>query len=727
MGLQVYFLICMKGREVLVNLFEACNSGKSVVQLHSLTLKAGLAHDSFFATKLNALYAKYESLGHARKVFDETPNRTVYLWNATLRSHFRENQLEETLYLFHNMISESRANDEKPDNFTIPIALKACTGLRALAYGKIVHGFVMKHEKVALDMFVGSALIELYSKCGQMGDALKVFNEFSQPDVFLWTSMVTGYEQNGNPEEALEFFSQMVMVGRVDPDRVTLVSAVSACAQLLNFRLGSCVHGVAIRNGFNSDLSLVNSLLNLYAKTGSVKTAASLFRKMPEKDVISWSSMIACYTHNGAILEALNLFNEMINRGIEPNSVTVVNSLQACAVAGNLEEGKKIHELATRKCFELDITVATALIDMYMKCLAPQEAFDLFKRMPKKDVVSWAALLSGYAQNGMAYKSMGVFRNMLSDETQPDAVAMVKLLTACSGLGILQQALCLHAYVIKRAFKNSIFVGASLIELYSKCGSIDIANRLFEEIKDKDVVIWSAMIAGYGIHGQGAEALKVFDKMVKHSAVKPNDVTFLSVLSACSHSGLVEEGIEIFNMMLREYQLKPGPEHYGIIVDLLGRTGELDKAMEIVERMPNPSAPHVWGALLGACRIHNNTKLGEVAAKSLLELDPNHAGYYILLSNIYAMDNKWEHVADLRTLIREKGLKKMSGQSVVEVRGDIHSFVAGDRRHQDSDQIFGLLGTLEVKMGEEGYVPDVDFQQHDMHGGCFTDLKCVKA
>ncbi|KAM2858433.1 hypothetical protein COP2_023972 [Malus domestica] len=704
----------MKRREVLANLLASCNSAKSVAQLHSQTLKAGLSQDSFFATKLNALYAKYESLGHARKVFDETLHRTVYLWNAMLRSYCREDRWEETLCLFRSMMSESRGNDEKPDNFTIPIALKACARLRALACGKIIHGFVKKHEKVALDMFVGSALIELYSKCGQMGEAVKVFDEFLHPDVFLWTSMVTGYEQNGDPEEALEFFSRMVMVGCINPDQVTLVSAVSACAQLSNFRIGSCVHGVSIRNGFNSDLSLGNALLNLYAKTGSVKTAARLFMKMLEKDVVSWSSMIACYTHNGDVTEALNLFNKMIDTRIEPNSVTLVSALQACALAGNLEEGKKIHKIATRKCFELDVKVATALIDMYMKCSAPEKAGDLFNRMPEKDVVSWAALLSGYAHNGMAYKSIGVFRDMLSDETKPDAVAMVKLLAACSELGILQQALCVHAYVIKRAFKNNIFVGASLIELYSKCGSIDNAVLVFEGITDKDVVIWSAMIAGYGVHGQGEEALKVFDRMVKHSDVKPNDVTFLSILSACSHSGLVEEGIEIFNTMLPEYQLKPGPEHYGIIVDLLGRTGELDKAMEIVETMPNPTAPHVWGAFLGACRIHNNTKLGEVAAKSLFRLDPNHAGYYILLSNIYAMDNKWENVTNLRTLIKEKGLKKVSGQSIVEVGNDICSFVAGDRLHLDSDQIYGVLGKLEVKMREEGYVPNVDLLLQNM-------------
>ncbi|KAL5568386.1 hypothetical protein UlMin_024961 [Ulmus minor] len=706
----------MKRRELLVNLFEACNNEISVAQLHSHTLKAGLAHESFFATKINMLYAKYSSLGHARRVFEETPHKTVYLWNATLRSYCRDKQWEETLYLFRNMIFNGRAGDEKPDKFTIPIALKACAGLRVLEYGKMIHGFIKKKDMVHFDMYVGSALIELYSKCGCMDDALKVFKEFSLPDVVLWTSMVTGYEQNGYPVEAIRFFSQMVRVECVNPDRVTLVSLVSACAQLSNFKLGSCIHSFVIRRAFDNDLSMVNSLLNLYAKTGAVKEATCLFRKMPERDVISWSSMIACYALNGDASEAINLFNEMIDMKIEPNSITAVNALQACAVACNLEEGRKIHELAVRKGFELDISVSTALIDMYMKCFTPDIAINLFKRMPKKDVVSFAALLSGYAHNGMAYKSIGVFRNMLSEETQPDAVAVVKILGACSLTGILQQALCVHGYVTKRGFCDNIFVGASLIELYSKCGSINNAVKIFERIADKDVVIWTAMIAAYAVHGQGGEALHLFDQMVGNSTAKPNSLTFLSVLSACSHSGLVEKGIEIFNMMLHEYQLKPNTEHYGILVDLLGRKGELEKAMEIVNQMPVPAGPKVWGALLGACRIHHNIKLGEVAAKHLFQLDSDHAGYYILLSNIYALDEKWQSVAELRTLIKDKKLQKTLGQSIVEAGNEVHSFVAGERFHPECEQIYGLLRKMEVKMRDEGYVPHIEYLLDDGDG-----------
>ncbi|XP_044465329.1 putative pentatricopeptide repeat-containing protein At3g01580 isoform X2 [Mangifera indica] len=654
-------------REVFVSLFKLCHNAKSLVQLHSQILKTGFAYHSFFATKLNFLYANFYSVDCARKVFDETPQKTVYLYNATLRSYCRANRWEDTLYLFNNMIFGSR---EEPDNFTIPIVLKACTGLRALKHGKMVHGFVLKNANSAVDMFVGSGLIELYSKCGQMGCALNVFKGFSEPDTVLWTSMVTGYEQNGFPEKAVMFFHRMVIAENVNPDRVTLVSLISACAQLMSFKLGGCVHGFVIRQGFDvSDLSLCNSLLNLYAKMGSTRNAFNLFLKMPEKDVISWSSMISCFAQNGNAVEALKLFNDMIDERFEPNAVTVVSALQACAASCNLEEGKKIHELAAEK--------------------------------------------GGYALNGMAYKSMEVFRDMLSDDTEPDAIAMVKILASCSELGVLQQAFCLHGYVVRKGFDSNIFIRASLIELYSKCGSLANAIKIFEGISYKDVVIWSAMIAGYGLHGQGREALKVFHQMVRSPVVRPNSVTFLSILSACSHAGLVEEGIGILDMMLHEYRLDLNSEHYGIIVDLLGRWGELSKALDIINQMPIPAGAHVWGALLGACRIHHNVKIGEVAAKNLFHMDPKHTGYYILLSNIYALDERWGSVAKLRAEIKEKGLKKTFGHSVVEVKNEAHKFVSDDRFHPEGKQIYKLLRWLEVKMREEGYAPDSELLYPD--------------
>lgn len=552
-------------------------------------------------------------------------------------------------------------------------------------------------------MFVAAALVEMYAKFRDMGDALRVFEGFPEPDVVLRTSMVSGYQQNGEADMAVLFFSRMFVGKSVTPDPVTLVSVVSAVGQLGDLLSGKSCHGFVIRMGFESDLSLMNSILNLYAKLGAVEMAKRLFEVMPRRDVITWSCMVACYAQNGSPIEALNVYRRMDDVGLEPNSVTLISSLQACALTLDLEEGKRVHELVIQKGLESELAVSTALIDMYMKCSSYSEAMDIFNQMPKKDAVSWAAIIGGYAQNGFPNESLTVFKGMLLDGSIPDAVTMVKALKACSQLGIRNQAVCLHGYLVTNGFDNKVFVGAALVDLYSKCGNLDSAVRVFESMDEKDVVLWSSMIAGYGIHGHGSRAIATFERMIK-SSVKPNNVTFVSILSACSHSGFVEEGRRIFDRMNHVYGVVPDSEHYGIMVDLLGRSGELHEAMMLIEHMPKPAGPDAWCALLAGCRIHQNIEMGKSVAKNLLELQPNHAGYYNLLSNMYAFDGKWDNVTEVRTVMEERGLRKIPGYSAVEVGNEVHTFLAGEKL-QEWERLYELLRELAVKMRVKGYVP----------------------
>ncbi|KAF5799671.1 putative tetratricopeptide-like helical domain superfamily [Helianthus annuus] len=703
----------IKRRELVLDLFKLCSNCSSVIQLHSLTIKTGFIKDSFIASKLTNCYAKHATLESARKVFDEMLQRTVYVWNSVLKSYYRQKLYIETLQLFHDMIPV-----QTPDQATISIALNACSGLPKLRYGRMIHGFVKKRYEMDSDLFVGSALIDMYSKGGIVDDALRVFEEYPKPDVVMWTHVITGCHQNGDSDLAFAFFSQMLTDARVSPDSVTLVSVLSASAQLPNVISGSCVHGFVIKNGFDNNLSVCNALLNVYSKSGCVNAAAMIFRTMEVKDVISWASMVSCYAHNGAAEHAINLFNEMMRKSAEPNSVSIISALHACESTCNLTQGKKIHEIAARTGFEQDAFVSTALIDMYMMCSSPGEAVNVFEKMPKKDAVSWMAVLTGCVQNGMAYKSIKLFVNMLSNQIAPDVDVMVKILAACSALGIFKQVLCLHGYVIKSGFEDNSFIRASLIEAYSKCGSLRNAIKAFKLTENKDVVIYSSMIAGYGIHGQGKEALELFNHMVKISNIKPNNVTFLSILSACSHAGLIKEGIKIYNIMLNEYQLTPESNHYAIMVDLFGRTGELDHAINIINDMTIPAGPHIWGALLGACRIHHNTKLGEIAATNLFSSDSSDAGYFILLSNMHAVNKDWDNVEKLRTTVKRNNLTKVHGQSAIEVNSAVHSFTANDRFHPKTETIHGLLRSLEVMTKEDGYVLDVCSPVNDSLGVC---------
>ncbi|XP_057791634.1 putative pentatricopeptide repeat-containing protein At3g01580 [Salvia miltiorrhiza] len=616
--------------------------------------------------------------------------------NRVLKSYCRNKRYKETLSLFSLMFLS-----EKPDLYSIPVALKACAGLKALEFGKAIHGFSKKNGQIGSNLFVGSALMDMYAKCGAMDESLRVFEEYSEPDTVLWTTVVTGFEQNGRSVEALECFARMAMAKGVVIDDVALVGVLSACVRLLDLKAGKSIHGYMIRVGLRRDLNLSNALLNLYEKTGSVDSAARLFGEMEERDVISWGSMIACYAHHGGAEEALGLFDAMVAGGIEPNAVVLISALQACEATCRLDEGRRIRELAARNGLDADFLVSTALISMYMSCSAPDEAAEVFQRMPEKDAVCFSAMLHGCVQNERACESIGVLRAMLAKNFRLDAFDVVKILTACSELGVLQQTSCFHGFVIRCGLGDDSFVCASLIESYAKCGSLDGAIAVFGQVKDRDVVMWSSMLAAYGIHGRGREALDLFDEMIKNSGVMPNEVSFLSILSACSHAGLIQEGIHMFNMMVKGYKITPNLKHCGIVVDLLGRVGEVEKAMGFISGMADCGDAGVWGALLGSCRVHRNREIAEIVGKKLVELDASDAGYYVLLSNMYAADEKWGEVARVRGLFEEKRLKKVSGRSVIEVRDEVCSFVANDRYHQDSKQIYGFLGILHSMMREK--------------------------
>ncbi|VVA96050.1 unnamed protein product [Arabis nemorensis] len=643
-------------------------------------------------------YRKFSSSVDARQVFDEMTKRSLYQWNTLLKSLSRDKQWGQVLCHLGQMFG----HEEKPDHFTLPVALKACVELREVKYGEMIHGFVKKDATLGADLYVGSALIDMYAKCGRMTEALRVFDELEKPDIVTWSSMVSGFEKNGFPFEAVEFCRRMAMSSDVSPDRITLITLVSACTKLSNSRLGRCVHGFVMRRGFEKDLSLLNSLLNCYAKSRAFKEAVNLFKMMAEKDVISWSTVIACYVQNGSATEALRVFNEMMDNGIEPNVATMLSVIQACAAAHDLEQGRKTHELAIGKGLETELKVSTALVDMYMKCFSPKEAYAVFSRMQKKDVVSWVALISGFTSNGMAQRSTEEFSKMLlENNTRPDAILMVKVLGSCSELGFLEQAECFHSYVIKFGFDSNPFIGASLVELYSRCGSLGNASKVFNEITIKDTVVWTSLITGYGIHGKGTKALETFSKMVQSSEVEPNEVTFLSILSACSHSGLVHEGLRIFELMVSDYKLVPNLEHYAVLVDLLGRVGELDTAIDVIKRMPFSPTPQILGTLLGACRIHQNGEMAETVAKKLFEMESNHAGYYMLMSNMYGVKGEWDNVEKLRVSVKNRGIKKGLAESLIEIRRKVHKFVADDDLHPEKVPVYGMLKQLGLHMRKD--------------------------
>eukprot|EP01018_Ginkgo_biloba_P036993 Gb_08070 [translate_table: standard] len=708
-------IICLESllnkSSVYISMLQEYTDMKELKEVHAHIVRSGLDKDMPLMTKLVSMYVMRGDMEIARLVFDKTYEPNVFLMNVMIRGYATIGFSEDALRLYYQM----QHSGIQPNKFTFPFVLKACAGLSALQEGKGVHNHVLRGGFES-DIFVGTALIDMYAKCKSIQIARQVFDKMPRRNVVSWNAMIAGYAQTGHSRDALALFKQMQLAD-TKPNSVTIVSVLPACAHLGALEEGKLIHEYIVQKGFQIDDSLGNSLVAMYAKCGSVEIARHVFNNMSKKSVVSWNAMIAGYAQNGHANEALRLFRRMQLANITLDSATIVSVLPACADLATLQQGKCIHGYIKRRGFESDVIVGTALVDMYAKCGRIEIAQHLFDEMSNRNVVSWNAMIAGYVQNGHANEALSLFLQMQLEDMTPNSVTMVNVLPACANLAVLQQGRGIHGYIIRRGFESDV-VGTSLIDMYGKCGSIELARLLFDKMPKRDVVSWSAMIAGYGMHGQGKDAVALFSQM-QQAGVKPNDVTFVCVLSACSHAGLIDEGWQFFHSMIHNYGITPKADHYACMVDLLGRAGHLDEAKNFIEKMPIEPSAIVWGSLLAACRIYGNTELGENVAEILFNLEPENVGQYVLLSNIYAGVGRWDDVAKVRTTMKDRGLQKPPGCSLIEINNRVHTFVVGDRSHPQSENIYAILEALAGQMKQAGYVPDTNFVLHDVE----EDLK----
>lgn len=570
----------------------------------------------------------------------------------------------DALSVFVEMLSSGQC---RPDNFTYPFVIKACGDLLLLNVGLVVHGKTLM-AGLDLDTFVQNSLLAMYMNCGEKEEARRVFDAMWERSVVSWNTMINGYVRNGCAKEAMMVFSWMMDVG-VEPDCATMVSVLPACGYLKDLVSGRKVHALVEEKGLGKKIAAKNALVDMYAKCGSMDEARLVVDKMGERDVVTWTTMINGYILNGDARSALALCQLMQFDGVRPNSVSIASLLSACGSLCSLEYGKCFHGWAIRQRVESDVIVETALIDMYAKCKKIYLSLRVFAKTTKKRTVPWNAILSGYIHNGLAREAIEYFKQMLMEALQPNDATLNSLLPAYSILADLQQATNIHCYLVISGFLSSTEVATGLIDIYSKCGSLESAHKIFSGVpeKEKDIILWSVIIACYGVHGHGEIAVSLFNQMVQ-SGVKPNEVTFTSVLHACSHAGLVDKGFNLFKFMLENHKMSPRPDHYTCLVDLLGRAGRLDEAYDLIKTMPFKPNYAVWGALLGACVIHENVELGKVAAKWLFELEPENTGNYILMAKIYATAGRWKDAENVRRMMNEIGLRKTAAHSLVEVR-----------------------------------------------------------
>lgn len=595
------------------NLLKFCDGLVFLRQIHSvLTTTSLVVKSPHLSAQIIIKYAQFGDPNSARSLFGYINiyggKPSSFLWNTMIRAYANGGHCFETLQLYVLM----RRAGILPNNYTFPFIFKACANNSFILQGKLAHGDALK-TGFDSDLYVEAALVDMYAKAGQFCDGRKIFDEMSMKDLVCWTAMITAYEQAEKPEEALILFQKMQQEGLL-ADSVAIVSVASAIGQLGDTKMAQSVHCHAIRHLFLEEICVANSIMAMHAKCGNMDKARLVFDMMGERNLISWNSMLSGYTQNGKASEALLLFDEMRDSGCEPNPVTALIMVAACAYLGSSHLGKKFHDFILDSKMKIDVNLRNALMDMY-----------------------------------------------------------------------------------------------------AKCGDLETAVEMFSGIhpSERDVCSWNVLISGYGMHGYGEEALKLFSRMQEEGVeVEPNHITFTSILSACSHAGLVDEGRKCFTDMIKS--VTPEMKHYACMVDMLGRAGLLQEAFDLIKEMPLSPNDSVWGALLLACKIHGNIELGKIAANNLFELEPNHTGYYVLMSNIYAASNKWQEVGKLRQDMKNRGLKKPAAFSVIEYGSEIHGFHTADHENPYWQEVYRKVESLAIEMKLAGYIPDLSCALHDM-------------
>eukprot|EP01018_Ginkgo_biloba_P011645 Gb_37070 [translate_table: standard] len=615
-------------------------------------------------------------------------------------------QLSKGLEIVYNM--NNRGITEESNTYAS--LLHGCAKMKELREGKRVHLHMIK-TGFTPDFYIENHLLNMYAKCGCLVDARKVFDNMPERNVVSWTAMITGYDQYGQSQQSLILFRQMHRVSAY-PNQFTFGSVFSACASLTAIKQGKQVHAYTIRTGFESHVFVGNALVTMYAKCSGIDDARRMFDKMPERNLISCNAIIAGYEQRGHGKEALKLFCQMLRVGKRADRCTLASVLGSCTNPDALEQGKQVHALVIKTEYDSEVIVGSALADMYAKCGNTGDALQVFDKMPVRDIVSWTGMIAMYAQQGHV-EALQVFIQLQWAGMKPDQFTFSTVLKACASLATLEQGKLIHAHTIRTGLDLDVVVGNALVHMYAKCGNIEDALRIFDKMTKRDTISWNAMIKGNAQHGRGKEALQLFEQMCQED-IKPDQFTFVGVLSACSHVGLVDEGRLYFESMSQDYGVIPQADHYACMVDLLARAGRLHEAEDLINKMPIEPDAVVWGTLLGACRIHGNMELGKRAAECLLELEPQNPAAYVLLSNICSAAGSWDEAAKVRKMMNERGVKKEPGLSWIEINNKVHTFVARDRLHPQTQQIYEKLEELTVSLKETGYVPDTNFVLHDV-------------
>ncbi|KAL1217360.1 Pentatricopeptide repeat-containing protein [Cardamine amara subsp. amara] len=652
------------------------SSLSKTTQAHAQILKSGDQNDGYISAKLIASYSNYNCFNDADLILQSIPDPTVYSFSSLIYALTKAKLFTQSIGVFSRMFSHGLI----PDTHVLPNLFKVCGELSAFKAGKQIHCIACV-SGLDIDAFVQGALFHMYMRCGRMGDARKVFDGMSEKDVVSCSALLCGYARKGCLEEVVCILSEMESLG-IEPN------------------------------------------------------------------IVSWNGILSGFNRSGYNKEAVIMFQKMHHLGFWPDQVTVSSVLPSVGDTENLNMGRQIHGYVIKQGLLKDKCVISAMIDMYGKSghvygiiqLFDQfemmetgvcntyitglsrnglvdkalEMFELFKEQKMElNVVSWTSIIAGCAQNGKDIEALELFREMQVAGVKPNRVTIPSMLPACGNIAALGHGRSSHGFAVRVHLWEDVHVGSALIDMYAKCGRINMSQIVFNMMPTKNLVCWNSLMNGYSMHGKAKEVMSIFESLVR-TRLKPDFISFTSLLSACGQVGLTDEGQKYFSMMSEEYGIKPRLEHYSCMVNLLGRAGKLQEAYDLIKEMPFEPDSCVWGALLNSCRLQNNVDLAEIAAEKLFDLEPENTGTYVLLSNIYAAKGMWTEVDSIRNKMESLGLKKNPGCSWIQVKNRVYTLLAGDKSHPQIDQITEKMDEISKEMRKSGHRPNLDFALQDV-------------
>lgn len=654
-------------------------------------LSSGTAQDNRIPALKSAKFTQIPSWVSLKRIPSAEKSQDGQVENVHLISLARGGKLKEVREFLEELDGTGVSVTAK----TFKCLFEVYGNLRALPDGKFVHHLLQKTVSNPPG-FLQNCALKMYCDCGSLSDARKLFDEMLERDLVSWVIMISAYAQHGLLNEAVQLFLSIQASG-FRPNQSIFTSLLSSFDDPSILEIGKQLHSHVFKHGLSSNGSIETAVLNMYVKCGWLEGAELVFDKMTEKNKVAWTGLMVGYSSQSDRLhDVLSLFEKMVREGVELDEFVFSIVLKVCAALEDLSLGKQIHGYSAKVGLDSAVSVGTPLVDFYVKCASFESAFKTFERIQEPNDFTWSAIITAYCQVGKFGDALETFKTIRSKGVVLNSYTYTSIFQACSALTCFDIGTQVHGDAIKRGLISYLFGQSAMVTMYSKCGRLDYAFQSFKSLDKPDTTAWTAIICGYANHGYASEALRLFNEM-QASGVQPNAVTFIAVLTACSHSGLVREGRKILDSMSTVYSVEPTIDHYDCMIDIYSRAGLLDEALELIKSMPVNADAMSWKSLLGGCWIHKNLEIGKTAAENLLQLDPEDTASYVTMFNLYAALGKWQEAAYVRKTMAEKNLKKELSCSWITVKGSTHRFIVGDRHHPQTEQIYSKLEELNFE------------------------------